>query len=229
MRITDESCVKLANRFATKSLQKRVRELGPGIVASDLSHFELMHDSGYVARAEAEVKIDGRPLGNGKIYAVLFRPGNGTGNRRDYQLNSVPANWTPRRKVEHAELFMAIGTGYRGRWIDGLNYLLLTDTTKKDERFLIKPLTVGMTDYRDRLIKTPTEAPPHFALTLDKDARVPYGDPHAVVFGSKGLIQKVDALFQVGAFLGFNEDGEDLERIREITGLGRTSGWEPTG
>lgn len=216
----DRLRIELANSVVNGVFQERVRELGHDVLVSKLSPFEVIPKKGYTARAQADVAFMGRPLGNGTIYAVLFGPGDGTGARKGRQSDDPLDGWFPRKKTDHVELGIAIGTGYDRNWRDGLNHLLLTDYSGQPGKSVIKVLTVSRDEFQYGLLK-PYGDVPHFAFTLDRGARVPYGDPHAVVFNGQGLDE--GGIFQVMGFLGFEKDGEDLEMVRDVTGLGNKS------
>ncbi|MFH1803015.1 MAG: hypothetical protein ABH864_06240 [archaeon] len=201
-------------------LQERATELGGAVRIGEVEGFELMPpERGYTARGKAGITRSGSPLGSGTLYTVLFTPGQGTGDRTNYHLLDHPARWTPRRKDGYAELFMAIGTGYRSKWFPGVNSLSVVDHTGTHKNSpWIKRLTVGPRDYVEALRNGGRlERVSRFDFTLDRGAETPYGDPHAIIFDPSRPLDELDTkeLFQVGAFLSFPQDDEGLTFVRD--------------
>lgn len=226
----------LISELTEREIYRRVRELGGDFEVRDIRQFEQLLGKGYTARGQAEISYKGRPLGNGTLYTVLFSLDDGTGNRGDFQIHNVKSEWTPRIKADYAEVFMAIGTGYQGRWFPGMTSL--TEITTGDIRgpriwALPEELNTRGIDFYNFLTQFDEsnhlqDDRKHFDFTLHKGNSNGhddngYGNPHAIAFVRQSpLVQEnpEDPLFQVGAFLGFSEPSEDLGKIEDFVWQG---------
>lgn len=201
---------------AETELIAAVAELGIDARVSDFKPVERIPGKGYSGRGEARVSIFGKPLGSGVVYVVLFKPEDGTGSHQDFDLSPIPYKFTPRKKIDYAELFLSLGTGYDDFFLQGNNHLReLTLDENRAKLVDLNDLTLDEREWGEALRNRRVVEAQRF-IFIHHEGRN-YGNPHAVIFSNpkvKNFTQDGSKpFFQLGAFLSFPERTKDLERI----------------
>jgi hypothetical protein len=167
--------------------------------------------------------------GLGDLTVVLFRSGDATGNDEDRNgQNSrpgMPKHLTPRFKEGYAEIFLSVGTGYNNLWFPGLTsleavtigpgepeshvYKRLICEEKKFLDYLTRPRKIDDISFNDRI-----------AFTFLEDDKESFGNPHCIRFNNQLVPRNkpLGNIFQIGAFLGFQTETPELNKLRGIIG-----------
>lgn len=208
------------NSLVRLELLKIGKNIGQDFSLNKLHPLAPIAGKGYTAKGQAELEYNGQPVGNGILHTILFRPGEGTGNDKDFNLPGVPASWTPRKKTDYAEVFFPIGTIYDGNWFPGRTALTAFTTDGKEIRLytdlMMKPRELFQEVTEGKRLSPVS----NFGLTLHKEATGgSKGDPHSIVFDDRE-IQAVKSLgipfFQVGGFLSFSDRPEHRGQLEAI-------------
>ncbi len=203
------------SREVEKQLRLRTLELGKRFSIEGYSPLQLTPDKGYTARGEAKLVYSKRPLGI--ITPVLFRPDDGTGNNRFFQITGVPPKFTPRKKSDYAELYLSIGTAYDTEWLEGITSL--EEHTLIGETLLrLANIPIKKEEWEQLCKATPTQVTRREVKTLGftLHERRDYGNPHVIMFQKPTDLEERERLFQVGAFVTFSERTKDFEVIEKI-------------
>ncbi|MDO8459879.1 MAG: hypothetical protein Q7S74_02095 [Nanoarchaeota archaeon] len=222
----DNLNLEAISEVVNSELNERIAQLGSDFRLNNLTPLQLTPDKGYTGKAQAEITYECRPVGNGNLTIVLFRPGDGTGNKSDFQIEGIPAKYTPRLKTDYAEIFMAIGTGYNNKWIPGVTCLNEVVIRKDTPGVYDRPDSCTSTRSRFRNICLSKESKKNkhfsnlkqFSFTLHKGKH--YGNPHAITFPESPWLKRLEpyeSLFQVGAFLAFPKNTIELEHCYKKT------------
>ncbi len=202
-----------ANERTREELSKISRELGRPWEICDYSEFELTSQKGYTARAESHLYFHKTLAGGeGRLVAVLFQPGDNTGNQK----------WIPRKKEGKAELFLSLGSSVDGEWFSGLTHLVALDEPFNPEDmlpqeiFAYKELTASSRQYLEKLRGFNLDKlPRRLDFTYDKSRN--FGDPHVIGFSEATVIgarpHEID--YQIGAFVSFPRECPELNILRE--------------
>ncbi|MEK6898661.1 MAG: hypothetical protein AABW79_01020 [Nanoarchaeota archaeon] len=219
--------LEVINRLVGDELRNRVVEFGQGFTIDKIISLELMPEKGYTAKGEASIHYQGKPLGNGKVVTILFRPGEGTGNNNDFNIKGVRPSWNPRIKNDYAELFMAIGTGYQDKWLSGMTALTEVSCDRTDVPHLW-PYGGGLSSpspylgaccnsRQEEVVNDLLLRADHFDFTLHSERN--HGNPHAITFNDGSWLEDLmpcETFFQIGAFLAFQRSSPELTLIEKI-------------
>jgi hypothetical protein len=204
-------------------LRNRFSELNSNFEVNGVQPLHTIPGKGYTAIGQGEVLYQGEQVGNGTVYTILFRPGDGTGSNVNFEIKGVPSKWTPRIKVDYAEVFLAIGTYYQKVWFPGITSLTEVSTDRNNPlgiHSLPNPLILEAPTL-EQAVKNVSDAPQTkaqvpFNFTLHRDRN--YGNPHAIIFPEGSWLDKLtpyETFFQVGAFLAFPQRTRELEIIEK--------------
>lgn len=209
-----------ATELAYQSLQRAVSQLGEDFRVCITTTFETVPGKGYTAKFNSSIGFREKLLGRGQITCVLFRPGDSTGEKNnEFEEGRRLPYGTPRKKEDFAELFVSVGTAKGNLWLPGINFLEAINGDSFGPLNIYKCLTLGERPQAELLKNILADDKPfpeqrRFDFTLDRSQN--YGDPHAIVWHESAPSPSYrNPYFQVGAFLGFPQDCEELRILRE--------------
>jgi hypothetical protein len=201
-----------ANRQLGEELSKACGELGVQWSISGSPEFREFPGKNYTAKAEAELAYQAsEEQRKRKLTAVLFRPRDHTGNE----------GMQPRKKEGEAELVISIGSSVDGIWIPKLTCLELGERLEGGGLGIYKQVTSSEEVYMGGLkFGADITRPRRFDLTYDKIRG--FGDCHLTHFNpALSRIASRDIDYQIAAFVGFQEQCEELGTLREAVRQGR--------
>lgn len=207
---------------ATEILIKEISGIAKFVstwVAKNVKEFKPADNRGYTARAECTFK----DCDNSRIIkatAVLFRPGDATGDRSSYSINGLEERWTPRTKTGQAELCFAVGSSVDGKWISGLTCLKAltaqgSNPSLENGVSIYAELTTSSRTYLSKVCGTHNEPLNRLAFTFDRQRGL--GNPHVIGFApslaTSSRPHEID--YQIGLFIPFLTNAKELTYFRK--------------
>jgi hypothetical protein len=190
-------------------------------LAKSVGEFKPADNKGYTARAECKFEYCDNS-GIIKATAVLFRPGDATGDRSSYKIEGLEEKWNPRIKTGQAELYFAAGSSVDGKWFSGLTCLEALTAQGQNPSLngvsIYTELTTPSRTYLSTVCGTHNKPLDRLAFTFDKQGNL--GNPHAIGFApslaTSSRPHEID--YQIGIFIPFLRNSLELKQLRKKLG-----------